>query len=331
MTEYPTIVVSQGQVLHPGKRGLEEEIIAAVLRETTAEVLVLPNLYDLLPGGPAVARLKQAARDLIVLAWHYPRSTHWVLHRYGVRGHAGRTLLSEPTDADEAQGDAEEPAGPERVSDQLDLPARTIYCFDLRVHNSAAPYVVEVKRLLRIGGNGMYVGGPVPAGARQATWIEESVGRRWYPVIDFSRCTNCLECLDFCLFGVYGVDRVDTILVEQPDNCRKGCPACSRVCPENAIIFPRHKTPVIAGAAADTAGLKIDLSQLFGAPENAAESPQVAVRERDEQLLVAGRAAVDERIRDQALPQPEPHPHAKSQPPRDDLDRVVDALDAADL
>jgi hypothetical protein len=68
MTEYPTIVVSQGQVLHPGKRGLEEEIIAAVLRETTAEVLVLPNLYDLLPGGPAVARLKQAARDLIVLA-----------------------------------------------------------------------------------------------------------------------------------------------------------------------------------------------------------------------------------------------------------------------
>ena len=39
----------------------------------------------------------------------------------------------------------------------------------------------------------------------------------------------------------------ETILVEQPDNCRKGCPACSRVCPENAIIFPQHKTPAIAG------------------------------------------------------------------------------------
>jgi MinD superfamily P-loop ATPase len=48
-----------------------------------------------------------------------------------------------------------------------------------------------------------------------------------------------MECIDFCLFGVYGVDRGETILVEQPDNCRKGCPACSRVCPENAIM----KTP----------------------------------------------------------------------------------------
>ena len=78
--------------------------------------------------------------------------------------------------------------------------------------------------------------------------IEEQTARRWYPVIDFSRCTNCMECIDFCLFGVYGVDRAETILVEQPDNCRKGCPACSRVCPENAIIFPQHKTPGIAGS-----------------------------------------------------------------------------------
>src|SRR6185436_1109397 len=87
-------------------------------------------------------------------------------------------------------------------------------------------------------------------------------GRRWYPVIDYSRCTNCLECLDFCLFGVYGVNKADAILVEQPDNCKKGCPACSRVCPENAIIFPQHKTPAIAGSPTEgPGGLKIDLSQ----------------------------------------------------------------------
>ena len=41
--------------------------------------------------------------------------------------------------------------------------------------------------------------------------------RRWYPVIDYSRCTNCLECLDFCLFGVYGVDSMERILVENQD------------------------------------------------------------------------------------------------------------------
>src|SRR5437667_9722869 len=101
-----------------------------------------------------------------------------------------------------------------------------------------------------------------------------------------------MECIDFCLFGVYGVDKVETILVEQPDNCRKGCPACSRVCPENAIIFPQHKTPAIAGASVVVEGLKIDLSKLFGAPEGGENAFEVAARERDEQLLLAGRNAV---------------------------------------
>ena len=118
----------------------------------------------------------------------------------------------------------------------------------------------------------------------------EEPGRRWYPVIDYSRCTNCMECIDFCLFGVYGVDKVETILVEQPDNCRKGCPACSRVCPENAIIFPQHKTPTIAGAPVVAGSLKIDLSKLFGAPETGESAEQAAIRERDEQLVLAGRA-----------------------------------------
>src|SRR5262249_8737392 len=89
--------------------------------------------------------------------------------------------------------------------------------------------------------------------------------RRWYPVIDYSRCTNCMECIDFCLFGVYGVDSLDRILVENQDNCKRGCPACSRVCPEQAIMFPDYKTPAIAGAPVGAIGaLKIDLTRLFG-------------------------------------------------------------------
>src|SRR5262245_42667283 len=45
-------------------------------------------------------------------------------------------------------------------------------------------------------------GSAQPAGNGHAPLrIEEETDRRWYPVIDFSRCTNCLECLDFCLFG----------------------------------------------------------------------------------------------------------------------------------
>jgi MinD superfamily P-loop ATPase len=156
----------------------------------------------------------------------------------------------------------------------------------------------------------------------QPTRIDEAPARRWYPVIDYSRCTNCMECIDFCLFGVYGVDGAETILVEQPDNCRKGCPACSRVCPENAIIFPQHKTPAIAGSAVENAGgLKIDLSQLFGAPS----AIEVAAQERDTELVAAGRDAVGLTV---GIPKRQA---GKEQGPKDDLDKLLDQLDDLDL
>lgn len=152
------------------------------------------------------------------------------------------------------------------------------------------------------------------------TIIADAAARRWYPVIDYSRCTNCMECIDFCLFGVYGVDRVDTILVEQPDNCRKGCPACSRVCPENAIIFPQHKSPAIAGSAEVAGGLKIDLSALFGGGAGQ-DALTTAVSERDEQLLLAGREAVGTTV---GVPRRQ---QGKPQEPKDELDALIDALD----
>lgn len=164
-----------------------------------------------------------------------------------------------------------------------------------------------------------------PLAPAELVRIEGQGGRRWYPVIDYSRCTNCMECIDFCLFGVYGVDTAETILVEQPDNCRKGCPACSRVCPENAIIFPQHKSPAIAGAEGETAGLKIDLSLLFGGVP--AEDPvALAARERDEQLLLAGRDAVGLSV---GIPKRQSDRDASA--PKDDLDRLIDSLDELDI
>ena len=162
-------------------------------------------------------------------------------------------------------------------------------------------------------------------GSANVTRIEAEGGRRWYPVIDFSRCTNCMECIDFCLFGVYGVDKVDTILVEQPDNCRKGCPACSRVCPENAIIFPQHKTPAIAGSLESAASMKIDLSQLFGAPDSGKSAEEIAAQERDEQLLLAGRDAVGMSV---GMPKRQPN---QPSGPKDDLDKLMDQLDELDI
>ena len=161
------------------------------------------------------------------------------------------------------------------------------------------------------------------ATSNQPAILQEDADRRWYPVIDFSRCTNCLECIDFCLFGVYGIDAIDTILVEQPDNCRKGCPACSRVCPENAIIFPQHKTPAIAGSNEAAGTLKIDLSKLFGAPDK--DPLEIAALERDEQLVMTGRDAVGMTV---GVPKRQTNLAAE---PKDELDNLMDELDELDI
>jgi Pyruvate/2-oxoacid:ferredoxin oxidoreductase delta subunit len=91
----------------------------------------------------------------------------------------------------------------------------------------------------------------------------------WFPVIDYDRCTNCMQCLSFCLFGVYGVDKESRIQVQNNDNCKTNCPACSRVCPEAAIMFPKYRSGPINGDAVSAADLnrekmKIDISALLG-------------------------------------------------------------------
>ncbi|MEL7263805.1 MAG: ferredoxin family protein, partial [Planctomycetota bacterium] len=227
-------------------------------------------------------------------------------------------------------------------------PDRRIYTIDLRVSEKAEDFLGEIARIAGAPGTAAPIA-PQADDEKESTIsttitgesptqeldlqtlmelqrVDESTTRRWYPVIDYDRCTNCMECIDFCLFGVYGVDGAETILVEQPDSCRKGCPACSRVCPENAIIFPQHKAPAIAGSPdEDAAGLKIDLSLLFGAPKD--DDPiATAARERDEQLLLAGRDAIgiDGQLKRRQTAN-------ATNRPKDDLDRLIDELDALDL
>ena len=70
----------------------------------------------------------------------------------------------------------------------------------------------------------------------------------WYPVIDYSRCTSCGQCADFCLFGVY--EKIDSkVVVTNPQGCKNNCPACARICPQIAIIFPKYEhSGAIAGS-----------------------------------------------------------------------------------
>lgn len=91
----------------------------------------------------------------------------------------------------------------------------------------------------------------------------------WFPVIDFDRCTNCMQCLSFCLFDVYGVNTNGEIQVQNESNCKTDCPACSRVCPEVAILFPKYKAGPINGDEISEDDLrreamKVDISALLG-------------------------------------------------------------------
>ncbi len=98
---------------------------------------------------------------------------------------------------------------------------------------------------------------------------EPGAWKPWFPVIDYDRCTNCMQCLSFCLFDVYGVDGEKRIQVQNNDNCKTNCPACSRVCPEVAIMFPKYSSGPINGADvadADVARekMKVDITSLLG-------------------------------------------------------------------
>lgn len=91
----------------------------------------------------------------------------------------------------------------------------------------------------------------------------------WFPVIDFGLCTNCMQCLSFCLFDVYGADADGNIQVQNEDNCKTNCPACSRVCPEVAILFPKYGKGPINGDVVrkediQKESMKVDISALLG-------------------------------------------------------------------
>jgi len=332
-----TVVLSQTRSKNPGKRRLEEEIATALLLEPGIEFAVTPNVYDLSLGDTGLLYLNSVKGHLILLSWQYPRAAHWLLDRNGISGKQGVTLLKsmgEENDEEESGNDEEAGIGP------AEMPDRYIFCLDLRAYGDASVYVEEIKRIAKetsvtlVPLTGLLTesnqsdskpdllrrfsekkgDGPVVLG--------ELKENRWYPVIDYNRCTNCLECIDFCLFGVYGIDHKERILVENQDNCKRGCPACSRVCPVNAIIFPEHKTPAIAGAPGEgPGGMKIDLSKLFGAPS----AIELAAMERDIELVKDGRDAVGLSV---GIPRRQ---SGKAVAEKDDLDKLMDELDSLDL
>jgi NAD-dependent dihydropyrimidine dehydrogenase PreA subunit len=328
-----TVVLSQAQGKNPAKRALEESIAAALIMEPGLDVSIVPHLYDLDAEHTGRLFLESVGGNMVVLSWLYPRAAFWLLDRDGIKGRYGENQITPPPERDEDEEDGE--AAPPKGIGSVNELNRHIYCLDLRDHAGHAVYVEEVRRIAtecreRHDAETKTTGAPTlvqlgiaetkPAFEPEQLLVQP--GRRWYPVIDYSRCTNCMECLDFCLFGVYGVDSLDRLTVEAQDNCKRGCPACSRVCPEQAIMFPDYKSPAIAGApVGNIGGLKIDLTKLFGGGDALA----IAAQERDRELVADGRQAVGLAV---GIPKRQAD---KPKEPKDDLDKLMDSLDALDI
>ena len=114
--------------------------------------------------------------------------------------------------------------------------------FDLKEHPTASEWHMMIS--VRLGSDSH-----VLSGGGSIRELHSNARERWYPVIDPSLCANCGNCLQFCIFNVYTYDESHKVTATNPDNCKTGCPACSRICPEGAIIFPLYnKDAAISGA-----------------------------------------------------------------------------------
>ena len=84
---------------------------------------------------------------------------------------------------------------------------------------------------------------------------------------------------------------------------------------------PRITSPAIAGApVGSVSGLKIDLTKLFGG-----DALAIAAQERDRELVADGRQAVGLTV---GIPKRQAN---KPEGPKDDLDKLMDDLDALEI
>jgi NAD-dependent dihydropyrimidine dehydrogenase PreA subunit len=141
---------------------------------------------------------------------------------------------------------------------------------------------------------------------------------RWYPVVDKSRCDNCGQCLQFCLFGVYSRDEAQVVAASNPDACKAGCPACSRICPKGAIMFPLYsRDPAICGApgvfmSPDKTSRRMFYIRTKQACPICKTIPSGAAPDQENTCPECGSAYVPPKS-----------------PIQDDIDSLIDALDAS--
>ncbi len=287
------MVFSRPRETTPSQQSLENALVDGIYARWGLQVLCVPELYDLRPHGRTVGRLRNLSGPVVVLHRFSEKATYWLLQKLDIPG----SLFSLSEEG--GYFDSEHP--------------RPIACISTDSNSEQA----ILSQLGSVLGYSEFCDAEslVPPSEKLETVkkrseVHEPTTRRWYPIIDRSRCEACLECLNFCLFGVYSLDEQDMPLVDQPDACRHGCPACSRICPTGAILFPEHEDPVISGRREE-------------APEAFEDSGQSGQR----------LAAENERYSafEQKPIYPPGPPSSDSASGDDDLDDLIDRIEGMDL
>lgn len=190
-------------------------VVSATLRQVLARrlrehenVRLVTDLCGEAEARSPVLQAAAQAKQLTVLACH-PRAVWWLFHYAGV------------------------PLQRERVTF---LNARRLHPEVILSQLGLDPEPVAPTTSTHPGNSFSGPGNASPA------WLP------WFPVIDRDRCRRCRQCLNFCLFGVYEDDGAGGVQVRNPRQCKPYCPACARICPHAAIIFPKCPEEPINGA-----------------------------------------------------------------------------------
>lgn len=68
------------------------------------------------------------------------------------------------------------------------------------------------------------------------------MSKNWYPVIDYSKCTECGICVNICPQDVYDKGKGPRPVVINAKDCIEGCHGCGNVCTYGAIEYASENT-----------------------------------------------------------------------------------------
>jgi hypothetical protein len=273
-----------------------EQGVAEQCRQHRLDYLWIPHLYHISESSTLWKQLADHAGKAVLLCWIYPRPAQWLLRRHGVANEE-LTILN-PSSFPDAK--------------------------------AAIRAAVEAIQVGSRAGENAKRGDAAEALAPGKTQrCEEPVCARWYPVMDSSRCINCQHCLQFCLFGVYELNAAGQVEVRNPDQCKTGCPACARICPQSAIMFPLHeKDAAIAGAPGQFVALDAAARKMFYTRTKQPCPMCGAKAEGKSTAATAAGLLCPECGRRQPVQTPATGSAVAAEPPLfDDLDALVDRLD----